>query len=194
MEKKYLQRIYYLAILIAVMLGINLIATLVVNSHFSSSTDSTATQTSDTSTATSSDSSSDYDVSMMNSLTISQVVKLFSDTKKDYVVYLGRSTCSACVSFLPTLQKMQSKYSYTTQYLDITTVDTSSDDYKALVDKLAVEKTITVNGETKTANYGTFFGYTPMVFIINKGKFADGIVGAYSETKFEEFLNNNGIK
>ena len=27
--------------------------------------------------------------------------------------------------------------------------------------------------------------------IIKDGKFADGIVGAYSQAKFEEFLNNN---
>jgi thiol-disulfide isomerase/thioredoxin len=192
MEKKYIKRMYYLIIVITVIVGINLIVTIMVNSHFGSTSSASSDQSNSTTTTESS--SSEYDVSMMNSLTTAQVVNLFNDTKKTYVVYLGRSTCSACVSFLPTLQKMQTKYNYVTQYLDITTVDSSSDDYKNLTAKLAVEKTITVNGETKTADYGTFFGYTPMVFIVKNGKFADGIVGAYSETKFEEFLNNNGIK
>ena len=137
--------------------------------------------------------SNEYDVSMMNKLSLDQLLALF-DSKKTSVVYLGRATCSACVSFLPTLQKMQSKYNYTTQYLDITTVDTTSEFYTKLMEKLSVEKTINVNGESKTDKFGTFYGYTPMVFIIKNGKFADGIVGAYSENKFESFLNSNGIK
>ena len=191
MEKKYIKRIYYLviAILAMVALNLNLAKTGKVNLN---STNSSSSSTSNT-TGSESD-SSNYDVSMMNSLSIGQVNDLFKDTKKTYVVYLGRSTCSACVSFLPTLQAEQSKYNYVTQYLDITTVDTSSADYTTLIGKLAVDKTINVNGESKTDKFGSFYGYTPMVFIIKDGKFADGIVGAYSQAKFEEFLNNNGIK
>ena len=187
MEKKYIKRIYYLVIAIVIMVSLNLI--LAISGNISKKG---STTTSDTTSSESS--SSDYDVSMMNSLTTSQVVDLFKDTKNTYVVYLGRSTCSACVSFLPTLQAMQSKYNYVTQYLDITTVNTSSDDYSNLISKLAVDKTINVNGESKTDKFGSFYGYTPMVFIIKDGKFADGIVGAYSQTSFENFLNTNGIK
>ena len=188
MEKKYIKRIYYLTIAIVVMVGINLILAITGNFNQKSTSATTSSNTSSESDA------SNYDVSMMNSLSISQVNDLFKDTKKTYVVYLGRSTCSACVSFLPTLQAAQSKYNYVTQYLDITTVDTSSADYTTLIGKLAVDKTINVNGESKTDKFGSFYGYTPMVFIIKDGKFADGIVGAYSQAKFEEFLNNNGIK
>lgn len=186
MEKEYLKKIYYLAIAIVIIVSINLI--ICIAGKITVKTDSTTTSTTDEATE------SDYDVSMMNSLSLSQVLDLFNDKKSTSVVYLGRSTCSACVSFLPTLQSMQSKYNYVTQYLDITTVDTSSSNYTDLISKLAVDKTINVNGESKTDKFGSFYGYTPMVFIIKNGKFADGIVGAYSETKFEEFLNNNGIK
>jgi thiol-disulfide isomerase/thioredoxin len=190
MEKEYIKKIYYIVIVIAVMVAINLIISLIGNGN---TTVKEATSTNDNS-KTSEDSSSSYDVSMMNTLTIDQVVDLFSNKKGTYVVYLGRSTCSACQSFLPTLQKMQSKYNYKTQYLDITNVDTSSTAYSTLIDKLATEKTINVNGTSKTDKFGSFYGYTPMVFIIKNGKFADGIVGAYSETAFETFLNDNGIK
>lgn len=188
MEKSYLKKIYNILWIILIFVIFEFIIIVASKIDFKGESSNT------TSNATTNETTNDYDVSMMNAVTVDQLVKLFDNEKKTYVVYLGRSTCSACVSFLPTLQSMQSKYNYITQYLDITTVDTSSNAYNTLISKLAVEKTITVNGTEKTDKYGSFYGYTPMVFIIKNGKFADGIVGAYSSTKFEEFLNNNGIK
>ena len=186
-NQQYIEKIYHLVIAILVIASIDCFINLIskVNFNNENTAKTQETQTEET--------TNDYDVSMMNSVTLNQLLKLFND-KETHVVYLGRANCSACVSFLPTLQKMQSKYNYTTQYLDIRTVDTSSDDYATLLKKLDKEKTITVNGESKTDKYSAFYGYTPMVFIIKNGKFADGIVGAYSETNFETFLNNNGIK
>ena len=140
------------------------------------------------------DNSSSYDVSMFNEISMEQLVKLFDNKKETYVVYLGRANCSACISFLPTLQDTQSKYNFVTQYLDIRTVDSKSDAYKKFNELLNVTKTLTVNGEEQTDTFNNFFGYTPMIFIISKGKFVDGFVGAYSKEKFETFLNNNGIK
>ena len=135
-----------------------------------------------------------YDVSLFKSLDTQGVLDLFNDKKGTYVVYLGRSTCSACESFLPTLKVMQIKYDYITQYLDVTTVDGKSDAFNKLMDKLSKEVTITVEGKEVTQSYGDFFGYTPMTFVIKNGKFVNGIVGAYSQEKFEAFLNSCGIK
>lgn len=137
---------------------------------------------------------SEYDVSSFNTIDLAQTLKLFDDKKGTYVVYFGRKTCSACVKFLPTLKKMQEKYKFTPQYLDITKVNAKSDDFEALMKKLSKKVTLTVNGEKKTQEYGDYYGYTPMIFIVSKGKFVDGIVGAYTEERFESFLNTNGIK
>ena len=137
---------------------------------------------------------SDYDVSMMNNISLSELLKLFEYKDNTYVVYLGRESCSACTSFLPTLQSMQKKYNYITQYLDTSLVRSGTDDYDKFISKLSKKVTLTINGETKTQSFGEFYGYTPMVFIISKGKFVDGFVGSYSSAKFETFLNNNGIK
>ena len=49
---------------------------------------------------------------------------------------MGRETCGHCVSFLPTLQKAQKELNYKTVYLDIETVDTSSENYKEFISKL----------------------------------------------------------
>ena len=191
MEKleERVNRLYIIVIILCVVVGLMLIFS--VGGNFSTKKEKEQEQQTTASTTTA---QNDYDVSLFRTLSASELNKLFNDKSNTYVVYLGRSTCSACVSFLPTLKTMQSKYNYVTQYLDITTVDANSDDYKKLMSNLSKEITLTVNGETKTQPFKEYYGYTPMVFVINKGKFADGFVGAYSETKFENFLNKNGIK
>ena len=187
MEEK-INKIYKLTIACIILVSLNLIITFISNINVKKSTPTTNAETTQTTE------SSTYDVSMFKTVSLSELLKLFDDTKNSYVVYLGRETCSACQKFLPTLQKMQSKYNYTTQYLDITTVDTSSSNYETLIKKLNKKITINVNGEEKTDELGAFYGYTPMTFIIEKGKIKNGAVGAYSEEKFENWLNDNGIK
>ena len=188
MEEK-IGKIYKIVIALIILVSLNLVITFVsINNTKKTTNSETNTQENEE------ENNEDYDVSMFDSLTLDGVLKLFEDKKSTYVVYLGRSTCSACKSFLPTLQSMQKKYGYTTKYLDITTVDGKSDSYTKLMDKLNKEVTLTVSGKTETKAYGEYFGYTPMTFIIKKGKFNAGIVGAYSESKFESFLNENGIK
>ena len=163
---------------------------LIIGGKFSiKSSENTSTNSEESTTTDNS-----YDVSSFNSLSVSQLVGLFNDKNNTYVVYLGRPTCSACVSFIPTLKSMQNKYGYITQYLDIETITAGDQAYNELMNKLSKKVTLTVNGETKTQSFGEFFGYTPMTFIIKNGKFVDGIVGAYSESSFEAFLNKNGIK
>ena len=184
MEEK-LDKIYKIAIVIVILVAINLVITLA--GKFSIKSESSTTDTTTTET-------DEYDVSSFKTLSLSGVLSLFDNKENTYVVYFGRPTCSACVTFIPTLKSMQEKYGYTTQYLDITNVDTQSDDFEKLMKKLNKEVTLTVNGETETQEFGEFYGYTPMTFIIQKGKFTAGIVGAYSESKFESFLNQYGIK
>ena len=188
MEKEeYIKKIYTLLILVVIITAFNLLFTLI---NVFGTTDTSSTVSNDQAQSTT---NSNYDVSDFNTLSLSQVLDLF-DEDGTSVLYIGRSTCGACVSFLPTLKSLQEKYDYVTNYLDITTVSTSSNDYKDFQELLEVEVTENINGEEVTANIGEFFGYTPMVIIIKDGKAVDCSIGAYSESKFEEFLNENGIK
>ena len=186
MEEK-IEKIYKLVIVLIVLVGVNIIVTFVTRGATKAEN---KVETKEEATVN----DSDYDVSMFDSVTLDELIKLFDDKKSNYVVYLGRSTCSACKTFLPTLQSVQKKLGYTTKYLDITTVDGKSDSYEKLMKYLNKEVTINVSGTKETKPFGEFFGYTPMTFVIKKGKFSNGVIGAYTEDKFIEFLNNNGIK
>ena len=104
--------------------------------------------------------------------------------------YLGRSTCSACVAFLPGLQETQKEMNFTTDYLDITKVDTSSDDFKKFSSLLSKEITQNVNGTNQTGKISEFYGLTPMIVVIKNGEAVDAIVGSYSKENLQEFLKN----
>lgn len=181
-----LNRIVICLIIIAIILAVNTVFVMCKNS----STTKTSTTTSESSESSA---SSDYDVSMMNAVDESGVLSLFSD-KKSYVLYIGRSTCSACVSFLPVLQQAQTNFGYTTQYLDITTVDSSSDAYSNMLAKFNKKTTLNVSGEETEGTFADFFGYTPMTIIIVNGKMVDGLIGAYEYEDFESMLTEAGFE
>lgn len=183
-----LNKIFTTLVVIAIILGVNLLFTMISLTNGGSGSDNSSnSSTSGTQT------SSDYDVSDFDTLTLAQVLKLF-DSKDTSVLYLGRSSCSACVSFLPTLKSVQKDLGFKTKYLDITTVDTSSSDYSTFISKLTKEIEVNANGTKLTGKISEFYGYTPMVIIINDGKAVDASVGALSESNFKKFLSSNGIK
>ena len=144
--------------------------------------------------STSTEQSSEYDVSMMESVDLNTMLNDVFKRKDIQVVYMGRSTCSHCVSFLPTLQKAQNELNYTTVYLHIEKVDSDSDDFKTFISKLDKKYTMNVNGEDKTDTYGSFYGYTPAVFLYKDGKMIDGKIGELEYDDFVKWLNDNGIK
>ena len=182
-----LNKIFTALVVIAIILGVNLLFTMIsLTNGGSGSNNSSNSSTSGTQT-------NGDDVSDFDALTVAQVLKWF-DSKDTSVLYLGRSSCSACVSFLPTLKSVQKDLGFKTKYLDITTVDTSSSDYNTFISKLTKEIEVNANGTKSTGKISDFYGYTPMVIIIKDGKAVNASVGALSESNFKKFLSSNGIK
>ncbi len=141
----------------------------------------------------------EYDVSMMHTVGVSDVIDMFAN-EGTYVLYIGRETCTVCQDLLPILQEAQINNNYITQYMDITEIDRSSSDWEKLVELLDVETTTTMdeNGtsEEVTNTFGFFLnekGFTPCVMIISNGKQIAGFFGTTSLTRFEDWLSNNGI-
>ena len=134
-------------------------------------------------------STNNYDVSMFNEVSVSDILKFLGTSNKDtHILYLGRSTCSACVAFLPNLQATQREMNFTTDYLDITKVDTSSDDFTKFSNLLSKEITQNVNGTTQTGKISEFYGLTPMIVVIKNGEAVDAVVGSYSKDNLQTFL------
>ena len=122
-----------------------------------------------------------YDVSKMKQVSGDEAAKLF-DEKGTHFLYIGRSTCSVCVSLVPELNTVLSDMTLTINYLPLT--QTFRTDFKNLFDKLSIETTV-------NKNKGTFgelleeYGYTPVVVVIKDGKMVDGFVGYKDASKIE---------
>ena len=183
--EEYLKKIYIMLIIVLVISIMSLLVGLVNYSN----TKGTTTNNSSPTTNNNGSSTSDYDVSMFNAVGLSDILKFLGKSNKDtHILYLGRSTCSACVAFLPNLQATQKEMNFTTDYLDITTVDTTGDEFKKFGELLSKEITQSVNGETQTGKISEFYGYTPMVIVVKNGEAVDAIVGSYSKDNLQTFL------
>ncbi len=137
-----------------------------------------------------------YDVSKMNEVDLKGALALF-DSKKAYVLYIGRSNCSACLSYVPNLNAAQEEMEFVTQYLDLNKMDRSSSDASKFYDKLDLKTTIMPEEEEITETYGYFFkeyGYTPVTIVINNGKMVAGNIGYMEKDEIITLLKNNGIK
>lgn len=135
----------------------------------------------------SSSSSAEYDVSNMNEVNLDEAMALF-DEDGTHVLYIGRSTCSVCVQFVPILNEVQQDLGFTTNYLDVDTfsniwststsdsIEELKDQVKQLTDKFTIEAT--ANGETGTLG-DLFFenGFTPAVVVIQDGEVVEGFFG-----------------
>ena len=191
-----LNRIVVCLIVIAIILAINT-TVLIFKNNSTSNNESSNTNNPSSSSGNSGNSgtqTSNYDTSMMEELDLSKALKLFDEKDKTYVLYIGRPDCSACVSYLPTLQEAQENLGYKTQYLNLNNVDSKSDNYTKFTNKLSVKYTMTVSGEEQTETFGKWMGYTPMTIIIKNGKMVDGEIGAISYTTLTSLLKNNGIE
>lgn len=125
-----------------------------------------------------------YDVSKMKQVTGDEAAKLF-DEKGTHFLYIGRSTCSVCVTLVPELNTVINDMTLTLNYLPLN--QTFRTDFKDLFDKLDIETTV-------NNNKGTFgelleeYGYTPIVIVIKDGKMVDGFVGYRDANKIEDLF------
>ena len=169
-EEQFRKIITCLYVIIA-LLAINTVAVIVTNGN------STA-KSKETEETTQTEENQEYDVSMFKSIDASEFEKAFNSSSIS-VIYMGRSTCSYCVKFLPNLQKAQKEYDYKTLYLDITTV--SEDDQKKIV---ALDEDF----------FGENYGVTPTVILVKDGKIVDSHIGYSEYSDYAKFLEKNGIE
>ena len=159
-----LNKIFYALIVIAVILGLNLIINIVTNADVVSK-------------EVTEEENVNYDVSEFETLTTTDAVKKISDGGTQ-VVYIGRANCGYCVKFIPVLQEAQKDLGYKTIYIDLNEV--TVDDQEKLI---AYDSYVEEN-----------FGYTPMVLVFKDGKYVDGWVGYTEIEQFKSFLAEAGIK
>lgn len=134
-----------------------------------------------------------YDVSMMKSVSVNDILGMFDD-QKTHVLYIGRGSCKLCVTLLPVLKTAQIDLNFITSYIDITEIDRTNPAWDELVKKLDMKILDTASNEKQT--FGYFLnkkGYTPCVIVIANGKQKSGFFGTLSLNSYKDWLIKNGI-
>lgn len=183
-EKNYFKKIYNVLVIICILLAINTFVLIFVNTNNNSSVSENKENE---------HYNDEYDVSKMTEVDEKELLNLF-DEKGTKVVYIGRPSCSACVTFVPTLNQVHEELDFDLYYLNSENLGTDQEALNEIAQKLDKEITINTTSGEETGKYGEYLGTTPMLFIIKNGKMIDGIIGAYSYDSLKLFLNNNNIK
>jgi len=164
-----------------VILGFLIVILLIIGLYFKGGVKSSS---SGSSSSSSSNETVKYDVSKMKQITGDEAAKLF-DEKGTHFLYIGRSTCSVCVSLVPELNTAINDMTLTLNYSPLNS--TFRTDFKNLFDKLDIETKVNNNEGT----YGELleeYGYTPVVIVIKDGKMVDGFIGYRDADKIEELF------
>ena len=169
-----------------VVFGFIIMAILIIGLYFrDGSTNSTTTGSSSSDSST-----TEYDVSAMNEVDADEALALFEE-EGTHVLYIGRSTCSACIQFVPQLNQVQEDLGFTTNYLDVQEYmgdwSRAQEELGPLMELITIEAT--ANGET--GELGELFidrGYTPVLIVIQDGEVVEGFFGNRSASELTSIL------
>ena len=168
-----------------VILGFIIMFILIIGLYFRNGGSSSNTRNNGSNSGGSAPSNSNYDVSNMEEVDVDEALALFEE-EGTHVLYMGRSTCSVCVQFVPVLNEVQQNLGFKSYYFNVETSNWSDfqDEIKPLTDKLTVETTVrtTMDGESVTledtvGNLFYEYGFTPVTIIIKDGEMVDGFIG-----------------
>jgi hypothetical protein len=128
------------------------------------------------------------DTSMFKVVTLKETLDLFESDEAKLLV-MSVPTCTATIGYTPHLQIVQAKQGYHTYYLDLTTIDTNSEDFKKLQEKLDFE----YNFMGTIDKFSKFIENTPSTIIIKNKKQVFGHIGSISTNALETYVKLYGV-
>lgn len=128
------------------------------------------------------------DKSMFKVVTLEETLKLFEKDEPTLLV-MSVETCTATIDYVPYLQIAQAKGRYDTYYLDLNSIDTKSEDFKKLKEKLDLEYDFYGNVD----KFSEFIENTPSTVIIKNKKQVYGHIGSISTSTLETLTKLYGV-
>lgn len=128
------------------------------------------------------------DTSMFEVVTIKEALDLF-ESEEPKLLVMSVETCTATISYTPYLQIAQAKHGYKTYYLDLNTIDTKSEDFKLLREKLDFE----YNFRGTIGKFSEFIENTPSTVIIKNKKQVFGYIGSIDTNTLSTYVKLYGV-
>lgn len=133
--------------------------------------------------------SADYDVSMFDEIKASDIE---SESKnKTIVVYMGRSTCSHCIDYVPVLANVSEETGVKIKYIDMAKIIDYSN--STITDSEAISTLQNLSTNDAQKDVMDNLGSTPMTLIIKNNKIIDSLLYAADEDAVKTLLENNGL-
>ncbi len=128
------------------------------------------------------------DTSMFRVINLEQALDLF-ETPEPKLLVMSVETCQATVSYVPYLQIAQAKQGYNTYYLELSEIDSKSEEFKEFQEKLDME----YDFRGTKGKFGTFIENTPSTIIIKNKKMVYGYIGSLNTTTLETLTDAYGL-
>jgi hypothetical protein len=125
---------------------------------------------------------------MFEEVTLTEALELFN-TNDAKLLVMSVETCTATIDYVPYLQIAQAKGRYTTYYLDLNSIDTTTEEFKLFQEKLNLEYSFYVNVD----KFSAFMSNTPQTVIIKNKEQVYG-QNKYNHDKFsigDNFIYKN---
>ena len=128
------------------------------------------------------------DTSMFKVVSLKETLELFESDEPKLLV-MSVPNCTATIDYIPYLQIAQAKYGYNTYYLDLNSIDTSSEEFIELKNKLDFEYDFygTVD------RFSAFIENTPSTIIIKNHKQVFGHIGSMNTNTLGTYANLYGV-
>ncbi len=128
------------------------------------------------------------DTSMFKVVTLQEALELF-ETEEPKLLVMSVENCTATIDYVPYLQISQAKHRYNTYYLDLNSIDTSSEDFKLFQEKLDFD----YNFRGTKGKFREFIENTPSTIIIKDKKQVFGYIGSISTDTLGTYIKLYGV-
>lgn len=121
-------------------------------------------------------------------INVDEALALFDDDVPKFLI-ISTDYCSATIKYTQTVNYAMIQYDFKVYYLSITDVDTNSENFKKLVEKLDFEYNL--NGEIDS--FGSFMGATPMNIFIKNKRMVYGYIGTMNLSTLTTYTELYGV-
>lgn len=128
------------------------------------------------------------DTTMFEEVTLTEALELFN-TNDAKLLVMSVETCTATIDYVPYLQIAQAKGRYTTYYLDLNSIDTTTEEFKLFQEKLNLEYSFYGNVD----KFSAFMSNTPQTVIIKNKEQVYGHIGSISTNTLETLTKMYGV-
>ena len=128
------------------------------------------------------------DTSLFKVVDLEQALSFFDDNEPRFLL-MSVKTCNATINYVPSLQIASAEYGFPVYYLELSEIDTKSEEFKEFREKLDLDYEF----QGTVDKFGAFIENTPSSIIIKNKKMVYGYIGSMHSTTIKTITDLYGV-